>query len=104
MPEIPELAHIITTEACVTIAIPRSTIEQLLHHAAFAARLVGHLDDDAHRELIGQISDRVDTVVHGLTELLGDPSALAEPDAATPDDRKVRDGAPMLTSIAEGAP
>jgi hypothetical protein len=88
----------------MTITIPRSVLANLLQHAAFAAHLVGHLDDDAHRELIGQISDRVDTVVHGLTELLGDPGALAEPDAAAPDDRKVRDGAPMLASIAGGAP
>jgi hypothetical protein len=88
----------------MTITIPRSVLANLLQHAAFAAHLVGHLDDDAHRELIGRISDRVDTVVHGLTELLGDPSALAEPDAAAPDDRKVRDGVPMLTSIAGGAP
>jgi hypothetical protein len=77
---------------------------KLLHHAAFAAHLIGHLDDHAQRELIGQISDRVDTVVQGLTELLGAPSALAEQDAAARDDRKVRDGAPMLTSITGGAP
>jgi hypothetical protein len=86
------------------ITVDRSTVEKLLHHAASAARLVGHLDDNAHRELIRQLGDHVDTVVHGLTELLGDPRALAEPDAAAPDDRKVRDGAPMLTSIAGGAP
>ena len=86
------------------VTIDRAFLEKLLHHAAFAAHLIGHLDDDAHRELIGQIGDRVDTVVHGLTELLGTPSALAEPDAAAPDDRKVPDGAPMLTSIAGGAP
>ena len=35
---------------------------------------------------------------------IADPSALAEPDAAAPDARKGRDGAPMLTSIAGGAP
>jgi hypothetical protein len=86
------------------VTIDRAFLEKLLDHAAFAAHLVGHLDDDAHAELIGQISDRVDTVVHGLTELLGIPSALAEPDAAAPDDRKVRDGAPLLTSIEGGAP
>jgi hypothetical protein len=86
------------------ITVDRTTLEKLLDHAAFAAHLVGHLDDDAHRELIGQISDRVDAIAHELTELLGAPSALAEPDAAAPDDRKGRDGAPMLTSIAGGAP
>jgi hypothetical protein len=86
------------------LTVDRSVLAKLLHHAAFAAHLLGHLDDHAHRELIGQISDRVDTVVHGLTELLGTPSALAEQDAAAPDDRGARDGAPMLTSIAGGAP
>src|SRR5262245_45444451 len=86
------------------VTLDRSTLEKLLHHAAFAAHLVGHLDDDAHRELIRQIGDYVDTIAHELTELLGDPGALAAPDAAAPDDRGTRDGAPMLTSIAGGAP
>lgn len=39
-----------------------------------------------------------------LTELLGGPSALAEPDAAAPDDRAARDGAPTLTCIPGGTP
>ena len=88
----------------MTIAIDRSTLEKLLHHAAFAAHLVGHLDDDVHRELIRQIGEHVDTIAHELTELLGAPSGLAVPDAAAPDDREARGGAPMLTSIAGGAP
>jgi hypothetical protein len=86
------------------VIVSRATVEKLLYHAAFAAHLIGHLDDDAHRELIRQIGDRVDTIVHELTELLGDPGALAEPDAIAPDDREARHGAPMLTSIAGGAP
>ena len=76
----------------MTLTVDRATVENLRHHAAFAAHLIGHLDDDAHRELIRQIGDRVDTIVHELTELLGDPDAVA------------RTGAPMLTSIAGGAP
>jgi hypothetical protein len=71
--------------------------------AAFAAHLVGHLDDNAHREFIRQIGEHVDTIAHELTELLGTPSGLSAPNAAAPDDRKVRDGAPMLTS-AVGLP
>lgn len=39
-----------------------------------------------------------------LTELLDAPSALAAPDAAASDDREARDAAPMLASIAGGAP
>lgn len=86
------------------ISVDVATLEGILYHAAFAAHLVGHLDDKAHAELVSQIGDRVDAIVHGLTEILGDPSALAPPDAAAPDDRKARDGAPMLTSITGGAP
>jgi hypothetical protein len=86
------------------LTVARSVLANLRHHAAFAAHLIGHLDDDAHRELIRQIGDRVDTIVHELTELLGDPGALAAPDAAAPADREARGGAPLLTSIAGGAP
>ena len=87
----------------VTITIPRSTVEKLLHRAETAAQLVGHLDN-AQPELIGQISDHADAIAHELAELLGAPSVLAAPDAAAPDDREARHGAPMLTSIAGGAP
>jgi hypothetical protein len=87
----------------MTIAIPRSTLENLHHHAAFAAQLVGHLDDNAQPDLIHQLGGHVDTITHELAELLGAPSALVERDAAAPDDRKVPDGEPMLTSIAGGA-
>jgi hypothetical protein len=80
------------------LTLDRSTLENLLHHAAFAAHLVGHLDDKAQPELIRQLGDRVDTLAHELTELLG------EDDAAAPDDREAHDGAPMLTSIAGGSP
>jgi hypothetical protein len=86
------------------ISIPAHVLEDLLLHASSAAQLVGHLDDSAQPELIRQLGDRIDTVVHELTELLGAPSALAAPDAAAPDDREARHGAPMLTSIAGGAP
>jgi len=81
----------------MTITLPRSTIEQLLDHAVFAARLVGHLDDKTQPELIHQLGDRVDKIAHELAELLGAPSALAALDAAAPDDRKARDGALMFT-------
>jgi hypothetical protein len=93
-----------TAPAGSVITVDVATLEGILYHAAFAAHLVGHLDDSTQPELISQIGDRVDAVVHGLTELLGAPSALAGPDAATPDDRRARDGAPMLTAITGGAP
>jgi hypothetical protein len=86
------------------LTVARSVLANLLQHAAMAAHLVGHLDDGAHPDLIRQIGDHIDTIAHELAELLGDPGALAAPDAAAPDERKVRDGAPMLTAITGGAP
>ena len=86
------------------ITVDRTTLEKLLDHAAMAAHLVGHLDDKAQPELIRQLGDHVDTIAHELAELLGAPSLLGAPDAAAPDDREARGGAPMLTSIAGGVP
>lgn len=80
------------------ITLDTAVLETLLHHAEFAAHLVGHLDDKAQPELIAQLGDEVDNLAHQLGELLG------EHDAAVPDDRGARDGAPMLTSIAGGSP
>jgi hypothetical protein len=57
------------------LTIPRSTLEKLLHHAASAAHLVGHLDDKAHAELIRQLGDHVDTIAHEPRGWLA-PSAL----------------------------
>jgi hypothetical protein len=82
------------------ITLDRSTLEKLLNHAASAARLVGYIDDDI---AAGPLGDHVDAIVHGLTELLGGPHALAAHDAA-PDDRAAHDAAPMLASSAGGAP
>jgi hypothetical protein len=92
-PGIPPTAH---------RAIDRIVLADILHHAAFAAHLVGHLNDNAHADLITEISDHVDAIVHALTELLGNPHALAV--AAPPDDHAPLAGAPVRTSIAGGAP
>src|SRR5438128_2653706 len=85
------------------VAIAKATLEKLLHHAEFAAHLVGHLDDNARADLVGQLGDQVDAIVHGLTELLGDPRAFAAPDPVA-DHRVPDDGPPMLASSAGGAP
>lgn len=85
------------------LTLDRSTLEHLVHHAAFAAHLVGHLDGKAQPELVRQLGDHVDKIAYELGELVGDRPALAEPHAA-PADREVRDGAPMLTPIAGGEP
>ena len=86
----------------MTIAIPRSTLEKLRDHAAFAAHLVGHLDNDKQADLIRQLGDRVDAIAHELTEILGKARTLAERDAVAPD--VAHDGAPMLALDAGGAP
>ena len=77
------------------VIVSRATVEKLLYHAAFAAHLIGHLDDNAHRELTRQLGDHVDTIAHELAEFLGALGALAESDAAAHDDREARHGAPM---------
>jgi len=46
--------------------LDRTTLENLLHHAALAAQLVGHLDDCAGPELVDPLGDHLDAVVHGL--------------------------------------
>lgn len=89
----------------MTLTIDRSILEKLRHHAASAAQLVGHLDDDDHADLIGQLGDHVDAVVHGLTEILDASPTLAEhDDVAAPDDLAPHDGAPALACGAGGAP
>jgi hypothetical protein len=86
------------------LTVARSVLANLLDHAAFAAHLVGYLDDKAQPELIRQLGDRVDAIAHELAELLGASSGLAELDAAAPDDREARGGVPLLMSVAGGAP
>jgi len=62
------------------LTIDRATLEKLLAHAASAARIVGHLDDAV---AVGPLGNHVDAIVHGLTELLGDPHTLAAPVPST---------------------
>ena len=62
--------------------IERAVLEKLLHDAAAASQLIGHLDDNVAGAAVGPIADRVDEVVHTLSELLGAPE-LAE--ASVPD-------------------
>ena len=58
------------------LTINRTTLADLLSHAAFAAHLVGHLDDAI---AAGPLGDHVDAIVHSLTELLGDPHLFTAP-------------------------
>jgi hypothetical protein len=56
------------------ITIDGAVLVGLLAHATSAARLVGHLDDAIAG---GPLADHVDAIVHVLSELLGDPCAIA---------------------------
>jgi hypothetical protein len=57
------------------LSLDRSTLEKLRDHAAFAAHLISHLDDnDTHPGLVGQLSEHIDTIAHELAELLGIPA------------------------------
>lgn len=65
-----------TALAASVITIDVATLQGILHHAASAARLVGHLDDAISD---GPLGDHLDAIAHKLTELLGDPHTLAAP-------------------------
>jgi hypothetical protein len=86
------------------ITLEGDILEKILNHAAFAAHLVGHLDAHARRDLVDQLGDHVDAVIHSLTEILGDPRALSGHDsAAGSDDSEPYDGVLMLTASAGDA-
>ena len=60
----------------------RLVLVDLLAHASSAARIVGHLGDSDDSNL-EQLSDHVDALVHGLSELFGANRLTDEP---APDD------------------
>jgi hypothetical protein len=68
-----ELSHHIPSST-LRHTVDRAVLIGLLAHATSAARLVGHLDDAIAG---GPLADHVDTMVHVLSELLGDPCSIA---------------------------
>jgi hypothetical protein len=80
--------------------LPRTVLAGLLTHAASAARILGNLDDASSTD---QLADHVDAIVHGLSELLGDPGAHAAPGAVAHEDLIACDGALMLMWKTGGA-
>jgi hypothetical protein len=58
----------------LVLRVDRVVLEKLLHKAAAASRLIGHID---HEVVVGPLADDVDEIVHVLTELLGHPEAFA---------------------------
>lgn len=85
------------------VVIAEAILEKPLRHAAFAAHLVGHLDDNVRADLDGPLGDRLDSSVHGLTELLGDPRTLAAARHVA-NHRAPMGSQPMLPSSGGGAP
>jgi hypothetical protein len=81
------------------VSIDSEALGTFLAHAASAARIVGDLDDTI---AAGPLADHIDAIVHGLSELLGDPRMLDTLDAVATDNRVASGGAPMLTSGAGG--
>lgn len=57
----------------MVLRVDRVVLEKLLHKAAAASRLIGHID---HEVAGGPLADDVDEIVHVLSELLGHPEAV----------------------------
>lgn len=64
------------------LRVPKLILDGLLARASSAARLVGHLDGDDGSPAVGQLADDIDAIVHALSELLGAPQQIAEPEPA----------------------
>jgi hypothetical protein len=62
-----------------SLHVPKLVLVELLAHASSAARIVGHLDDRDRSPAVEQLSDHVDALVHGLSELLGGHRLTDEP-------------------------
>ena len=66
---------------------PAPALADLLGHASSAARVVGQLDDRDDRAALEQLSDHVDAIVHGLSELVGEHRlATVDDEAAVVDE------------------
>ena len=83
------------------LSTPPHVFDDLPLLASSANHLVGDLDDDLHANLVGHLAEDIDAVVHGPTEILGDPRALVVPGAAATD--VTLHGAPMLAFSVGGA-
>src|SRR5215207_9009996 len=62
-----------------SLQVPRPVLVDLLVHAWSAARVVGHLGDADGSQAVAPLSDHVDAIVHGLSELLGGQRRTAGP-------------------------
>ena len=62
-----------------SVHVPKLVLVDLLASASSAARLVGHLDNCDDSTTLEQLSNHVDTLVHGLSELLAEHRRTPEP-------------------------
>ena len=71
------------------ITLDSTTLKNVLHHAASAARIASRVDGNFEIE---PLADHVDAIVHLVSELLGTPQALAASvsSAAAPSETVVR--------------
>jgi hypothetical protein len=82
------------------LQVPKPVLVALLAHASSAARIVGHLDGRDGSPAVERLADHIDAIVHGLSELLGDPHLIAQP--APADDATTQPATMLLAS--GGAP
>lgn len=68
-----------------SLHVPKPVVIDLLAHASSAARIVGHLDNCDDSTTLEQLSNHVDVLVHGLSELLGAHRLTTKP---APDDEE----------------
>jgi hypothetical protein len=61
------------------LTLDSTILENLLKHAASAARHVGSIEERVDGALaVGPLADHIDAIVHELGELLGDPHLIGE--------------------------
>jgi hypothetical protein len=72
-----------------SLRVPRLVLIDLLAHASSGARIVGHLDDRDRSPGVEQLSDHVDALVHGLSEVLGSHGVTEEPEQAEEETNEV---------------
>jgi hypothetical protein len=68
-----------------SVNVPKLVLVDLLASASSAARIVGHLDNCDDSTTLEQLSNHVDALVHGLSELLGEQRLTTKP---APDDEE----------------
>ena len=61
------------------LTIDSAILQTLLKRATSAARLVSHIEDAVGYLAVDLLADDIDTIVHELSELLGNPTLIVRP-------------------------